>query len=262
MTLQTIQLTRTWRFRLDQRIKRAIYDGRGDDCSEIAVKLVLKTVLFREELFRKLYGQPGIFSVLDLGTVDRYHYIVMPRAEMDLDDYIAESARHLEIVQTVQILIDLAEALVSLRTFGVVHCDIKPSNLLRYQARWQLTDFGSACYADNPALTESSPPALTGRYMAPEQWKQEPVTSATDVYAFGVLAFELLQGKRPFIDGDEQALRKQHLSQEAPAAVGISPVLAELVKKCLSKQPTDRPSPEEILEQLRAYQRSASAHSK
>src|SRR5258708_40144833 len=99
--------------------------------------------------------------------------------------------------EAVNILLDVAEALASLEK-DVVHRDLKPENILFYQGHWCLADFGIARYAEATTSPDTHKYSFTPPYAAPEQWRFERATPATDVYAFGVTAFELLQGHRPF----------------------------------------------------------------
>ena len=133
----------------------------------------------------------------------------------------------------------------------VVHCDIKPGNvMLDRGGRVYLTDFGIARYAEGTVTSFGM--AGTAPYMAPEQIRGEMVTTATDVYALGVMAYELLAGRRPFI-GEEvgdaskpraERLRLAHLTVPPPDPRTFNPELPEAVSavllKALSKDPQAR----------------------
>jgi len=136
----------------------------------------------------------------------------------------------------------------------VVHCDVKPGNIMVERGGTiYLTDFGIARHADSTATTMAS--LGTAAYMAPEQIRGEAVTSATDIYALGVLLFELLVGRRPF-RGDKgsgteksgesmnEQIRYLHLNELPPDPASlnpeISPELAQVVLKALSKTPQER----------------------
>jgi eukaryotic-like serine/threonine-protein kinase len=160
-------------------------------------------------------------------------------------------------MRTVLVLLDLAEALSGLQ-HEVVHRDLKPENVLLYQGHWCLADFGIARYAEATTAPDTQKYALTPPYAAPEQWRSERATPATDVYAFGVMAFELLQGRRPFAGPDTWNFREQHLNQPPPALTGVAPSLASLVSECLYKAPQARPTPTNILTRLRASQQPPS----
>ena len=141
---------------------------------------------------------------------------------------------------------------------AVVHRDIKPENVLLYQGRWCLADFGIARYAAATTAPDTHKFSMTPAYAAPEQWREERATAATDVYAFGVMAFEMLEGHRPFPGPTAPDFRAQHLSQPPPTLAGCPPSLASLVTECMYKQPQARPSATNILARLRASQQAPS----
>ena len=124
-----------------------------------------------------------------------------------------------------------------------------------YQGQWCLADFGIARYSEAMTAPETQKYFFTPAYAAPEQWRHERATPATDVYAFGVAAFELLQGHKPFPGPD---LRNQHLHQDPPAPMGCGPSLGSLITECLTKAPQARPTPANILMRLRKSQQPSS----
>lgn len=113
------------------------------------------------------------------------------------------------------ILLDVAQALVSLEKNGVVHRDLKPDNILLLDGHWCLTDFGISRYAKATTAAETRKYFMTNQYAAPDQWRAGRATSATDVYAFGITAYELFTGGRPFSGPD---FRGQHLHDTPPAS--------------------------------------------
>ena len=121
--------------------------------------------------------------------------------------------------------------------------------MLLLNGTWCLADFGISRYAD--ATTEAGETRKdywTGAYAAPEQWTGERATSPTDIYAFGVMAYELLQGDRPF-NGEWYELRNHHLHTDPPAPT-VTAVLASLVQECMFKSPGSRPSAKNVLAKL------------
>lgn len=161
--------------------------------------------------------------------------------------------RLLPINDVLVIMKSLCAALGYAHINGVVHCDIKPGNVLVDRGgNVYLTDFGIARHADSSTTTLAG--AGTAAYMAPEQIRGEPVNPATDVYALGCMLFELLTGRRPF-RGDEhhgndagktmgERLRNAHLNLAPPdprsIQSNISAQLAEVVLKSLAKDKNDR----------------------
>jgi serine/threonine protein kinase len=158
----------------------------------------------------------------------------------------------------------LSAALGYAHANGVVHCDVKPGNVMVDRGgNIYLTDFGIARHAESTVTTLAT--AGTGAYMAPEQIRGEPVSPATDVYALGALLFEMLTGRKLFT-GDEkdsessgstvgERIRFGHLQLPPPDPRSYNPALpealAQVITKALKKQPNQRyPSVHELYEEL------------
>ncbi|MGD8759535.1 MAG: DUF2817 domain-containing protein [Anaerolineales bacterium] len=147
----------------------------------------------------------------------------------------------------------LSSALGYAHAHGVVHCDVKPGNVMvdRGGAIY-LTDFGVARHADSTVTTLGF--AGTAAYMAPEQCRGEAVTAQTDVYALGVMLFEMLTGRRPFTGNEPGAqgvgptlterIRHAHLNLNPPNPQTLnpklSPAMAQVILTALAKRPQDR----------------------
>ncbi len=201
----------------------------------------------REMLLAELTGVRNIVPVVDSGEINDEYVLVMPMAETSLRDYM-EQNDPLPQPQALQVLLDVATALADLEG-KVVHRDLKPENVLLLDGTWCLADFGISRYAE--AATEAGETRkhfMTLPYAAPEQWLAEHATPATDIYAFGVMAFELLEGSRPF-EGTREQLRDSHLHSDPPNMT-VGPVLAALVQECLFKAQQARPPAANLLAKL------------
>jgi serine/threonine-protein kinase len=232
-----------------------VFEAAADDGSPAVAKLIPKAPgASRELLFEELSGLPNIIPILDSGETQDHYVLVMPRAEKSLRQHLDDAGGKLTVDEAVTVLTDVAEALSSLEA-GVVHRDLKPENVLLYRGHWCVADFGIARYAEATTAPDTHKFAMTPPYAAPEQWRLERATSATDVYALGVMAFELLQGQLPFPGPD---FRHQHLNEPPPAVTGCPPSLASLVNGCLFKPPPARPTPANILARLRASEKPPS----
>jgi serine/threonine-protein kinase len=252
-----VQLNRTWRLgnQLASGGFGKIYEAKGDDGSPAVVKLIPKEPgASRELLFEELSGSPNIIPILDSGEWENYYVLVMPRAEKSLRKHLEEGGGRLDVNEAVAVLTDVADALASLDA-EVVHRDLKPENVLRYRGHWCLADFGIARYAEATTAPDTRKSAMTPQYAAPEQWRGERASHATDVYAFGVMAFELLEGRLPFSGPD---FRQQHLNEPPPALSGCPPWLVSLVNECLFKASAARPTAANILARLRGSAKPAS----
>ena len=115
----------------------------------------------------------------------------MPKAEKSLRDHLEGEGGRLSVEDARKVLTDVAAGLVAIEG-RVVHRDIKPENILLLDESWCLTDFGIARYADAATAPDTRKYSMTARYAAPEQWRGERAVGATDVYATGVVAYELL----------------------------------------------------------------------
>ena len=192
--------------------------------------------------------------ILESGETDYFWAIVMPRAEKSLRDFLVEMGGHLTVSSAVSVLIDVAETLAEIED-RIVHRDIKPDNILLLNDRWHLADFGIARYAEATTAPDTLKYSMTPHYAAPEQWRGERATSATDVYALGVVAYELLTGQQPFVGPD---YRRQHLEEQVAPVTGIPERVRSLVNESLFKAPQARPRPQNLLARLQGSMKAAS----
>ena len=196
---------------------------------------------------------PHIVPVITAGETDGLPFYTMPFVEGEsLRSRIAKGP--LPIDDAISILRDVAKALAFAHGRGVVHRDIKPDNVLLAEGSAVVTDFGiakalSAAKAAAPtgeSLTQVGMSIGTPIYMAPEQAAGDPDTDhRADIYAWGIMAYEMLTGAPPFSGLPAAKLLMAHLSQ-APRPItelraDIPPSLADLVMRCLAKDPADRP---------------------
>ena len=232
-----------------------VYEAHNDAGERAAVKLIPQLPgTQREILFEELDGAKNVIPVLDRGEVDGYWVLVMPLAEKSLREYLEERDGCLAVNEAVTVLVDITEALVAVED-RVVHRDIKPENILLLDGRWQLADFGIARYAEATTAPDTMKYEKTAPYAAPEQWREEQATSATDVYAVGVVAYELLSGQPPFLGPD---YRHQHLEEPPPKIDGIPSRVRSLVAECLYKPYQARPRPQNVLTRLKVSLEPAS----
>jgi len=219
--------------------------------AEVAVPAAAKLIpkepgAARELLFEDLTGVPNVVSVLDSGEIGESYVLVMERAQQSLRNRLDAGPRFTE-QQVLAVLADVALALQGIAERGVVHRDLKPGNVLYVNGRWCLTDFGIARYAEATTSEHTRQHMKSRQYAAPEQWREERVTAATDMYGFGVMGYELLAGRRPF-RGDD--LRDQHLHQTPAALADVSAPVAALISQCLLKEPGARPSATDVLRRI------------
>ena len=202
----------------------------------------------RELLIGASTNLPHVVPVLDSGEYDGMYVLIMPRAEYSLRQYITDNALSLE--EKFTILSDVAHGLNEIEQAGLVHRDLKPENVLYTDGVWKLCDFGIARYRDASTDAATRKYSFTALYAAPEQWRSERATSATDMYAFGVMAYELLEGYLPFQGQTAEALREQHLHTTPPDMSIEVPRLQVMIWECLNKAAGARPTADWVLQQL------------
>ncbi|SCF29518.1 serine/threonine protein kinase [Micromonospora purpureochromogenes] len=240
----SVQLKRLWKIgeRLGGGGFGQVYAATCDG-EDGAIKFVRKLPgAQRELLFVDLGAARNIVPVIDQGETDDAWVIVMPRAEKSLRDLLDEAGGGgIGTGAGVGVLTDIAQALGDL-SGRVVHRDLKPENVLLVDGRWCLADFGISRFADATTAPDTRKFAKTPSYAAPEQWRDERATSATDAYAFGVIAYELVTGRRPFAGPDIPDLREQHLHQTPALLQNLPVTLAAMIMECLYKQAEARPA--------------------
>jgi serine/threonine-protein kinase len=193
-------------------------------------------------------GYENVVPVLDHGDHGGEWVLVMPRADTNLEDYV-KNRGPLAVDDAIVVLVDVATALAAIST-DLVHRDIKPKNILLLAGKWCLADFGIARYAAAATSPDTRKLNVSPQYAAPEQWRSEHATPATDVYAFGVVGYELLAGRWPFPGPSAAEFRQQHLNDIAPPLTVGSSGLQDLIEECLFKPPQTRPTANEILRRL------------
>ena len=192
---------------------------------------------------------PHIVPLLSAGEAGSLLYYTMPLvAGESLRARLAREGE-LPVTEAVRILREVADALSYAHRHGVVHRDIKPDNVLLSEHHALVTDFGVAKALDqavrHPALTSTGLALGTPIYMAPEQAAADPHTDQrADIYALGVLGYEMLAGRPPFTGPSPQAIIAAQLTQ-APAPLTqsrdrVPSGLAAVIMRCLEKRPADR----------------------
>jgi len=232
---------------------------------DVAVKVVhpfVAAALGRDRFLAEIemvaqMHHPHIVPLYDSGDADGALYYVMPYVVgLSLRQRLARDG-NLDATQVVALLRDVCDALAYAHGRGIVHSDIKPDNVLVSGRHALLADFGIARTATGSGDVATATGALLGTpaYMAPEQIAGEAMDHRTDIYAVGVLAYELLAGRTPFLAETRQVVLHAHLNEAPLPLVGLAPGtpprLAALVMRCLEKRPDDRwQSAEELMREL------------
>lgn len=228
----------------------SVYEARSDTHDNVAIKFIPKDPgADRELLFADTDGAENVIQIIDRGESDTDWIIVMPRAEKSLAEHIADTENTLNLEETISVLTDIVTALVSIDG-RIVHRDLKPANILLLDGVWCLADFGISRYAEATTAEDTKKFALTAAYAAPERWRSERATTATDIYSLGVIMYELIAGTLPFVGSSIEELREQHLHVDAPDIENASAAAQTLIEECLFKAPEARPKPDNFLARL------------
>ncbi len=251
-----------------------VYAGRHEARGEpVAVKVLSPEWCVHAEVVARFLNEarrlrelrhPHLVRALDSGVLeDGPPFIVLEWLPVDLHQVLARAGGRLPLEDCVRVLRQLADVLAALHEQGLIHRDLKPANVLLAReepgaVEVKLADLGLARQVPGegpvpsvlPVSTADSALLGTGEYMAPEQWvRAKSVSSKVDVYALGVLGFELLTGRLPFL-GEPKELMFLHLLEPPPLHLledKASEPVRELVSRMLRKKAAERPEPRDIL---------------
>src|SRR5262245_61652019 len=219
----------------------------GEMAGQVSVERFKREIALAAKL-----QHPHIVPLLTAGDAEGLPYFTMPLVEGE--SLRARLAKHgeLPLHDAVRRLREIASGLAYAHERGIVHRDIKPDNVLLSGGSAMVTDFGVAKALSASSNAEAGKATSLGvalgtpAYMAPEQASADPnIDHRADIYAFGILAYEVLTGQTPFVGRTPQILLAAHVT-EAPDHVtkrraNIPPALAALVMRCLEKRAADRP---------------------
>lgn len=198
-----------------------------------------------------LLNHDGIANVFDYGEEGGSAYLVMELVPGQPLSTIIEREQILSPDRTLSIVGQTATALSVAHRQGLVHRDVKPGNLLILpDGRVKITDFGIARLADQVPLTATGQVMGTAQYLAPEQATGQAATGSSDIYALGVIGYELLAGRRPFSGESQIAIALAQVNDAPPPLPETIPrPVRALIASMLAKDPADRPADAELLAQ-------------
>ncbi len=218
----------------------------------VAIK-VLKEELNSDETFVKKFRQeamaaaslshPNVVNIFDVGQEDSINYIVMELCEgVTLKEYIRRKGK-LEIYETINIAIQIANGIQAAHDRGIIHRDIKPQNvIITTDGKAKVTDFGIAKAVSSQTITASTVGSV--HYISPEQARGSYCDGRSDIYSLGITIYEMLTGRVPF-DGDSTvAVALLHIQGEMIPPSTYEPMipvsLEKIVMKCTQKRPEER----------------------
>ena len=193
-------------------------------------------------------NDPGIAGVFDYGeTPDRnggdpLAYLVMELVDGEPLNSVISRMGQLSLPHTLDMLEQTGRALQAAHTAGLVHRDVKPGNLLiTPTGQVKITDFGIAKAVDAAPVTQTGMVMGTAQYISPEQATGGEATAASDVYALGVVGYEALTGRRPFLGDGAITVAMKHIQEPPPPLPPSVPApVRELIEIALSKDPAQR----------------------
>ncbi len=245
------------RYTLRERIASGgmgdVWEGHDEVLSRVVAVKVLRpgtdeevfAQRFRSEaLYAANLAHPNVATVLDYGEDEPFAYLVLELVPGEPLSALVQREGALDPARVRSIMGQAALALGAAHEAGVVHRDVKPANILiTPDGTVKLTDFGIARAIDGSGQTQTGEILGTPHYLSPEQALGERATGASDLYALGVVAHEMLTGRRPFDRGTPVATALAQVNDTPPPLPPhVPPGLRSLIEQCLAKKAEDRPA--------------------
>jgi len=227
-----------------------VYEALDVELHEKVALKVLKSGLSEDALERfrrevkltRRIQHPNVARMYDLGVHGKDKFLTMELVE---GESLARSLkRPIAIERVLELAQQLAAGLVAAHDKGVVHRDLKPDNVLieRATGRAVITDFGIARSADDPSVTQVGSVVGTPRYMAPEQLAGREADARSDLFAFGIMLYEMTTGARPWVGDNAIAIAVAQATRPVPPLPdSVPPSLAQLIARCLELEADRRP---------------------
>lgn len=227
----------------------------------VAIKVISPSALTSGTLVERFWleartaaslSHPHVIPIYAVKSVAGLHFFVMKYVEGGSLDSVLKTGGKLSISLVRTILTQVSSALAYAHRRGVIHRDVKPANIMLDDEGFAIVmDFGIAKVRDVTALTTAGTMVGTPYYMSPEQFSEKEIDGRSDQYSLGVVAFELLTGKRPFSGETLAQILRGHLLDSPPDVRDLRPdcppELAAAVSRMLSKEPNERfPSLESV----------------
>ena len=231
---------------------------------QVAVKILHEAYRADSEFIERFHREakaaarlshPNIVSIYDVGVDEDDHYIVMEHVQgKSLKEKLREGGT-LEFSEIVTIAKDIASGLAHAHANNLVHCDIKPHNiLLTNDGHAKIADFGIARAVTESTMTYSGSVVGSVHYFSPEQAQGGTITPKSDVYSLGVVMYEMLTNRLPFTGDNAVAIAMKHIEEEPTTPsmfrLQIPPMLEAITLRAMNKSPENRPSAFDMIQAL------------
>ena len=247
----------------------AVYKARDTELERlVALKLIRPELASHPEILRRFKQElilarevthRNVIRIFDLGQAQGIKFITMEYVEgRDLKSLIHEKGKF-TAEDAVPIVLQIAAALEAAHTAGVVHRDLKPQNVMSDKdGRVYVMDFGIARSLEHQGMTQTGALMGTPEYMSPEQAKGEKVDARSDLFALGIIFYEMLTGISPFKAETAMAMMFKRTQERATPLsqlnLGVPPVISDIVSKCLETKAEERyQSAREVITDLEAW---------
>ena len=230
----------------------------------VAVKILHAEFQRDQEFIEKFHREaqaaarlshPNIVNIYDVGVSEDEHYIVMEYVPGTTLKELIQKEGRLAPADALAITREIAEALAHAHQSGLVHCDIKPHNILMADdMHAKVADFGIARAVTESTMTYSGNVIGSVHYFSPEQAKGTVITPKSDVYSLGVVLYEMLTGELPFTGDNPVAIAMKHLQDEPTPVRRIDPtsppIVEALVGRMMAKDPALRPDSASLVREI------------
>ena len=196
----------------------------------------------REALSASSLSHPNIVEIYDVGEDEGNFYIVMEYIEGKTLKQLIKKRGVLTLPETMDIMLQLLDALASAHDSYIIHRDIKPQNIMiKESGLVKITDFGIAMALNNASLTQTNSVMGSVHYLPPEQASGKGSTIRSDIYSLGILMFEMLTGKMPFKGDSAVEIALKHMKEPLPSPKEINPVIPQSVENIILKAAAKNP---------------------
>ncbi len=209
---------------------------------------------YREAKAAGTLTHPNIVTIHEIGQENDRHFLVMEYLDGQSLRDILQLQGALPLKETVDIALQLCDALSYAHAHGVVHRDVKPDNVhILPGGIIKLTDFGIARITAEPSITSQGQVFGTPSYMSPEQVASQTVDHRTDLFSLSITLYEMLTGRKPFVGDSVITITYNIMNVQPPMPQGVAPGLQAILQKGLAKDPALRyQSAAQIAQDLRA----------